>query len=328
MDISMSAAARLLTAWDCEPSVIAGCGALMAAYCFFLRRRVPLSQAKACATILPNPTVRNVEAPSLGAAPGGLCALYALYFLGGVLLLALDLVSPLDRLADEYLFSAHIVQHFLLALIIPPLLLRGIPRPWGEAALRHPPIRRLEGVVGRPPVAWTLGVGVMFLWHVPALFNAALANQSLHIFQHLSFLSTGVIFWWPVIGPIGGPIGGPIEEARPSVVGSVFYLFTACLSCSLLGAILTFHPPGLYPAYLHPADSLGILALVRNVWGLDPAKDQQLGGLVMWVPGCFVYLSAILWVLARWHRAPDYTPPDYKPPDYKPGEEAAIGEYL
>jgi putative membrane protein len=321
MDISMSATGRLLTAWDWEPSVIAGCGALMAAYCFFLRRRVSLEKV-AHNGLAGRGQVRRAS-HSFGAAPGGLCALYAPYFLGGVLLLALDLVSPLDRLADEYLFSAHIVQHFLLALIVPPLLLRGIPPPWAEAALRRPPIRRLESVIGRPPVAWMLGVGVMFLWHVPALFNAALANQGLHILQHLSFLSTGVIFWWPVIGPIGGPIGGPIEEARPSVVGSIFYLFTACLSCSLLGAILTFNPPGLYPAYLHPADSLSILALVRNVWGLDPVKDQQLGGLVMWVPGCFVYLSAILWVLARWHRAPDYTPPDYKH-----GEETAIGGYL
>jgi putative membrane protein len=181
----------------------------------------------------------------------------------------------------------------------------------GESVVRE----FLQSLVGRPPVAWMLGVGVMFLWHVPALFNAALANEIIHIFQHLSFLATGVIFWWPILGPI--------EEARPSVVGSILYLFTACLSCSLLGAILTFNPPGLYPAYLHPADSLTILPLVRNVWGLDPAKDQQLGGLVMWVPGCFVYLSAILWVLARWHRAPDYTPSDYKPK-----EEAAIGEYL
>jgi cytochrome c oxidase assembly factor CtaG len=129
------------------------------------------------------------------------------------------------------------------------------------------------------------------------LFNAALANESLHIFQHLTFLCSGVIFWWPIVGPI--------EEAHPSIIGSTLYLFTACLSCSLLGAILTFNPPGLYPAYLHPADSLSILGLVRYVWGLDPAKDQQLGGLVMWVPGCFVYLSAILWILARWYRAPD-----------------------
>jgi putative membrane protein len=224
----------------------------------------------------------------------------ALMFFGGVLLIALDLMSPLDRLADEYLFSAHIAQHFVLALIVPPLLLRGLPKRLIEMALRRPLIRcslsgGLERRIGHPPVSWLLGVGAMLLWHIPALFNAALASDGLHIFQHLSFLTAGTIYWWPII------VGSEI-----SVSGSIAYLFTACLSCSLLGAILTFTPPGLYPAYLHPPDSLGILPLLRDQWGLDPARDQQLGGLMMWVPGCFVYLSAILWMLGRWYGTPEH----------------------
>jgi len=80
---------------------------------------------------------------------------------------------------------------------------------------------------------------------------------------------------------------------------------TACLSCSLLGAALTFGSPGLDPAYLHPRDSLGILPLIRDGWGLDPANDQQLAGL-MWADGCFVYRSGILWTLRCWYGMPEY----------------------
>ncbi len=256
---------RLMLAWDWEPSIVIGCAVLAAAYCYLAQRR----SAK------------------------------TLYFLGGVLLLLLDLVSPLDRLGDEYLFSAHIVQHFVLALIVPPLLLLGMKPSWVESALRQNLIRWLEQYLGNPPVSWALGVGCMLAWHVPVLFNAALANEALHIIQHLSFLITGTIYWWPILAPV--------ERVRLSVAGSISYLFTACLACSLLGAALTFGPPGLYPAYIHPQDSLGILPLIRDGWGLDPRNDQQLGGVLMWVPGCFVYLSGILWTLARWYRVPEFS---------------------
>jgi putative membrane protein len=216
-------------------------------------------------------------------------------FLTGVLLLLLALVSPLDTLGDAYLFSAHVVQHFLLALIIPPLWLLGTPRALAETALRITLIRRIEHVLAQPPVAWSLGVGTMIAWHLPPLFNAALANDALHIFQHLSFLITGTIFWWPLLVPV--------EEQRLAPLHSIAYLFSACVCCSLLGALLTFSPPGAYPAYATPDDGLGILRLVRHDWGLDPKTDQQLGGLLMWVPGCFVYLSGILATAARWYGA-------------------------
>jgi cytochrome c oxidase assembly factor CtaG len=130
---------------------------------------------------------------------------------------------------------------------------------------------------------------------VPLFFNAALANEGLHVFQHLSFLVTGVIFWWPVLTPV--------EGHRMAPLGAICYLFGACLSCSLLGAALTFARPGLYPSYLNPDDRLGILPLLRDQWGLDPRNDQQLGGLLMWIPGCFVYLTAILTTVAHWYGA-------------------------
>jgi putative membrane protein len=236
-----------MNAWDWEPSIVAGCAALAIGYLAIFRRR--------CQRRMP-------------------------YFLVGVVLLLLDLVSPIDTLGDRYLFSAHIVQHFLLALVIPPLMLLGTP------AFDLGALSRLERILGQPPVSWLLGVGTMLVWHIPALFNAALANDTLHIFQHLSFLITGTIFWWPILGPL--------EDRHLQPLGAVTYLFSACVCCSLLGAFLTFGPIGLYPAYLNPP---------AQIWGLDPKSDQRLGGLLMWVPGCFVYLSGILSTFVRWYGA-------------------------
>ncbi|MGP0073152.1 MAG: cytochrome c oxidase assembly protein [Bryobacteraceae bacterium] len=229
--------------WDWEPSVVIGCAALAMGYVVLVRKH------------------------GFHGAP---------YFLAGVILLLLDLVSPIDTLGDRYLFSAHIVQHFLLALVIPPLLLLGTPRfDLGS-------LSKFERVIGQPPVSWLLGVGTMLVWHIPALFNAALANDGLHIFQHLSFLFTGTIFWWPILGPL--------EDCHLPTLPAVSYLFSACVCCSLLGAFLTFGPVGLYPAY-------------TGYMGLDARSDQRLGGLLMWVPGCFVYLSGILATVIRWYGA-------------------------
>jgi cytochrome c oxidase assembly factor CtaG len=265
----MTAAELFKKGWDWEPSIMLGCAALVVAYLVFVGR-----------------LLRPCRRVSARRGP-------TVFFLAGVLILFLDLVSPIDLLGDEYLFSAHIVQHFVLALIVPPLLLLGIPQWLAESALKRRTLARFEREIARPPVSWLLGVGVMIIWHVPLFFNAALANEALHIIQHLSFLVTGVIFWWPVLTPV--------EDLRMPTLGAVSYLFGACLSCSLLGAALTFARPGLYPAYLNPDDRLGIIPLLRDQWGLDPRTDQQLGGLLMWVPGCFVYLTAILATVAHWY---------------------------
>jgi putative membrane protein len=230
-----------MIAWDWEPSVVIGCSALAIGYFAFARKR------------------------GFHRAP---------YFLAGVLLLLLDLVSPLDTLADQYLFSAHVVQHFVLGLVIPPLFLLGTP------CFEPGMLGKLERSIGQPPVSWLLGVGTMLLWHIPVLFNAALVSDGTHIFQHLSILITGTIFWWPILGPLA--------ERHLAPLAAVAYLFSACLCCSLLGAFLTFGPAGLYPAY-------------HGYGSLDARADQQLGGLLMWVPGCFVYLAAILATVRRWY---------------------------
>jgi len=254
---------RVLTAWSWYPSVIFGCIGLVAAYLAMARLR---------------PSPRFV------------------WFFLGVLTILLALISPLDPLSDDYLFSAHMVQHLLLILIAAPLLLIGIPEAWFSRLLDQPLPARIERQLGRPLVAWLLGIGTLWLWHLPVLYEATLADEGVHIFEHLTFLVTGVIFWWPLIVP-------PAHR-RLNAFYSLVYLFTGGLANSLLGIILTFAPNLIYRGYLHPEDELGILPLLRETWGLSPMADQQLGGLLMWVGGSLILLLAMMAILVRWYAAP------------------------
>ena len=223
----------------------------------------------------------------------------------GILVLLLSLESPLDPLGDDYLFSAHMAQHLLLILIVPPFLLLAIPEKDARAWLRVPLIAGAEHVLGKPVVAWFSAIIVMTLWHVPLFYNFALAHEEVHILQHISFLVTATMFWWPVLHPI--------PERRLTTGVAVLYLFAAAAENSVLGIILTFTAPGHYPAYLHPGDEYGALRLIRNVWGISPASDQRLGGLLMWMPGCSVYFIAILAIIAFWYAQPDGEQSDASP---------------
>jgi cytochrome c oxidase assembly factor CtaG len=247
--------------WAWEPSVARGCLVLAAGYLAIV-----------------------------GAKP----ARRAAAFFAGVVVLFLALNSPLDTLADTYLFSAHMVQHLLLILVVPPLLLLGMPASLGERTRRSPWARSLERPLGNPVVTWSVGIGTMMVWHAPAFYNAALRFQGVHVAQHLSFLIASTIFWWPVLAPA--------DHDRLAPLPAVLYLVAAALASSVVGIIVTFAQVGLYPAYLHPVDRLGLEPLIRDGWGLSPETDQQLGGLMMWIPGGLVYLCAILGVIARWYK--------------------------
>ena len=202
-----------------------------------------------------------------------------------VVVLVAALASPIGSLADGYLFSAHMLQHLLLVLVVPPLALLGWParreqRPAQTAR------RRLH-----PLVPWLLGVGAMWLWHEPKLCDAAASSPVVHRVQELSLLAMGAAFWWPVLAPRAG--------ARLSPLAGILYLFTACVACTLLGIVITFSPVEVCSVFAHPVDRLGVMPLVRDGWGLSPAKDQQVGGLLMWVPACLVYGVGIMGQLAR-----------------------------
>lgn len=251
-------------AWTLDLSIVIGCIALLAGYAAWVRPGWPRR---------------------------GWC------FVLGVALLFFALASPLEVMGDTYLFSAHMLQHLFLLLVVPPLLLLGLPAEPVEQLLQRPAVDRLEHILGYPPVAWTIGVLTIWVWHWPALYNLTLLNEQVHIFEHLLFLVTATIFWWPVLNPV--------MERRIKPLGTIPYLFGAAVASSALGILLTFAEPGLYPAYIFPYDRLGILAQLRGDWGLTLAVDQQIGGLLMWVPGSLVYLFAILGGLARWYGLPE-----------------------
>jgi cytochrome c oxidase assembly factor CtaG len=210
-----------------------------------------------------------------------------IYLCGALLVFLFALISPISALADGYLFSAHMVQHILLVLIVPALLLLSLPRSFS--------LPRSLTVFTHPFIGWLAGVGAMWLWHAPALCNAATTSKIVSAIQTTSLLLMGSVFWWQVLAPR--------DSERLSPAAGIAYLFTACTACSVLGIILTFAPVSICPVYQQPADPLGILATIRGGWGLTSDKDQQIGGLLMWVPMCLIYLAAILAQLARWHSA-------------------------
>ncbi|MGD8869232.1 MAG: cytochrome c oxidase assembly protein [Gemmatimonadales bacterium] len=254
----------LLEGWDWKPSVVLGCLALLVAYGAATRFR-----------------------------PRGRAALFGI----GVLLLLIDLVSPIDMLGHHYLFSVHMVQHLLLIFAVPPLLLLGLTARLMERVLAVPILARAERALGSPWVAWAPAIVILWLWHVPALYDAALESLPLHIIEHLTFLISFTIFWWPVLA-----VPGPLRQP-PWVV--IVYCFAASVACAALGILITLSPPGRYAAYTHPADPNGLLPLIREQWGLSAAADQQLGGVLMWVPGSFVFLTAIIGALIRWYGSPE-----------------------
>jgi len=230
-----------------------------------------------------------------GAATGFKLTRLSFLFITGTALYVLALISPLDYLGRTYLFSAHMIQHILLLLIVPLLLLLGIPKQLVEKALKIEPIGYIMKILGNPIVAWSLGVGAMWVWHLPSLHDKVLANDTLYTTQQISFVLIGMIFWWPVFAPV--------ESRRLSPLVSMMYLASACLGCTILGMLITFAGAGLYTAYLNPVDTIGILPLLRGDLCLTPGVDQQIGGLTMWVPGCLIYLAASMVTIARWYGA-------------------------
>jgi len=254
----------LLEAWDLEPSVIIGCIALFLAYLWVVRFRVNRKTA---------------------------------LFGSGVLLMLLTLVGPLDFFGDDYLFSAHMLEHILLYLAVPPLLLLGLPPAPVRSLLSIKTAAKAERFLRRPAVAWLIAVGTMWLWHLPVLYNAALNNEGIHAVEHLSFLVTGTIFFWPIFTPL------PSRRISP-IIGAA-YIFTAMSANMILGILLTFSPLGYYPRYMRSSDGTGIFRLIRTVWKLDPRSDINLGGMFMWIIGGLLYFASLLAVISRPYREPE-----------------------
>ena len=213
-------------------------------------------------------------------------------FYGGIASLFAALVSPLDPLAEELLL-AHMVQHLLLLLVAPPLILLGAPMipvlrgiPLGLRRrlvgpfLRSAQVRWLLATISQPLVAWGILISTAVLWHVPFAYVAALENPILHTLEHLSFSIGAHLFWWNVIDPL------PLRP-KLSYLIRVPYIFTATLPNFVLAAFLTYSDQVWYKPYLQSAPSFGLTA----------QEDQQLAGVIMWIPGSFILGTALVLAL-------------------------------
>jgi putative membrane protein len=224
-----------------------------------------------------------------GAGVGhGLAPWRAAAYGGGLLAVAIALVSPLDRASDA-LFSVHMVQHELLMLVAAPLIVLGrpvVPLLWAlPRRVRVPALAsawpvRLWRVATAPLVALALHAVIRLAWHVPALFDLALADERIHAVQHVTFFGSAVVFWWALIYGRYGRAGYG--------VGLVF-VFVTMLYSGLLGALLSLADHALY-AHAEPT--------LR--WGIDPVEDQQRAGLLMWVPAGVLMIAIGLVIFAAW----------------------------
>jgi len=215
-------------------------------------------------------------------------------FVGAILALGVALVSPLDILSGA-LFSAHMAQHLILILVAAPLLVLSdfsLVLLWalpGSNARRIG--RKARGfrpwwlLITQPVFAWTLFTVTIWGWHVPSLYQAALENNTIHAFEHLSFLVTAMLFWRVLIHTSSQ------KHTRYGI--AVLYLFTSAMQGGILGALLTFASQPWYPLYESST----------RLWGVTPIQDQQFAGLIMWLPvGAIFTLLAVLY-FGAWLRA-------------------------
>jgi putative membrane protein len=217
------------------------------------------------------------------------------YFLSGIVLLLLVTQSPIEYLGHGYLFSAHMFQHVTILLIVPPMLLAGTDGDYLGKILNRRMVVKTGHLLFNPLIAWTLGVGSMWFWHIPGLIMAMKNSQWLMTVHFLSLLVLGIIFIWPVYAPVKFGKLTPLQCA--------LYLFTACVGCTTLGIFITFGPEGLYTSHLMGHET-AVWNLIRSDWGISPAMDQKIGGLIMWVPACIVYVINTMVTLGKWISSP------------------------
>ncbi len=223
-----------------------------------------------------------------GDAPG---PLRATVFHFGTLVGLLALSSPLDPLGDDYLFSAHMLQHLLLMYVTAPCWLLGTPG-WLPGLLIP---RRLQAAARRvtsPAVALCVFAGVTLGWHVPGVYSLAQAHEWLHIVEHLTFIGAALIGWWPIAGPAS------VSLPRSPAPIRMLYIFFMAMPCTLLGAILTFAGRPLYSYYVQ----------APHPFGLGVLDDQRLGGLLMWVPTHVILLVCLSIIAGNWLSSQDTSP--------------------
>ncbi len=228
---------------------------------------------------------------------------HAWLFGGGLLAIAFALLSPLDAAAERS-FAAHMTQHLVLILVAAPLLVLGrpllpaiwtLPPSWRRRGGRWwagvPAVRVGLAAMTAPSVVWIAHAAALGFWHIPVAYAWALRYEPVHAAEHASFLVTGCLFWWVVLQPTG--------RRRLGYGAAIVYVATFAAVMGVYAALLTFARTPWYVAQAVPAWGAGLTAL----------EDQQLAGLIMWIPGGVVYLAAVGLCFARWLEADGTAPP-------------------
>jgi putative membrane protein len=257
-----------LTGWNFEPTIVAGLAIFYGAYLLVTGPwRSHFS------------TSRRISSAQLAA------------FSSGILVLIIALLSPLDALADHFWLNAHMAQHLLLTLIAPPLLLMGTPGWIFDPMQPRRALLNLGRALTNPYVGF-LSFNIVFaLWHLPAWYDRALESEPIHIFEHLTFMATAVLTWWPVLSP------SPLLP-RISLPAQSLYLFLQSIPATGLGAVITFAAKPIYLFY----------ASAPRVWGLSLPEDQTWAGLIMWIGGALIFLFALTVRFFEWFNQEEPVP--------------------
>ncbi len=276
---------NFITAWDFFTPVAAITCIAIAAYALGLYRLQKRSGGQAV------PLARRV------------CAF------SGLALMALALMGPLDVYAGRAFFI-HMSQHLVLAMFAAPLMLAASPVSvylWalpgpvrlglGASLAKQGALRRVGTLLVRPPVALLAFVLTFYLWHLPPAYGAALNNNGIHFLQHLTMFASGVLFWWPIMGP------APIKTGL-SYPQRLLYLLLVVTPKAMLAAVITLSGHVLYGHYLAAPD----------LWGVSDSEDQVIAGLLMWIPGNLVFLGALTILFFKWYEKEEGPVSGRRPP--------------
>jgi putative membrane protein len=206
------------------------------------------------------------------------------FFFSGLLVMFASLNGPIHDLSDDYLFSAHMVQHLLLTLAVPPLLLAGTPGWMLRPLLSRKRISPIAQFLTRAPICFVAFNLVLAGWHLPPFYNAAMANHNLHILEHLMFMAAAVLMWWPLLSQLP-------EFPRLAYPGQMLYSFLMSIPMSIVAIYIAMADHVLYPAY----------SGAPRVLPLSPLEDQLLGALIMWIPGGIIFMIIMTVVFFKWN---------------------------
>ena len=208
------------------------------------------------------------------------------FFFAGIAFLWLGADWPMHELSEDYLFSAHMVQHTLFSLIAPPLLLMGTPKWLLRMAVSGPRAMKVARVVTRPLIALLSFNIVIAVTHWPLLVDMSLTSEPAHFFLHLVLVVTATLMWWPVVNPLP-------ELSRLSPPGKMLYLFLQSIVPTVPASFLTFADSPIYRFY----------ETVPRLWGIDVITDQRVAGLIMKIGGGLLLWLVIAYLFFRWNAA-------------------------